>query len=125
MWFCLPDTYLSCGTVEFLKVSIIGFLVFVRKLMFLKYNCQKTLKKNCGRPVFLEELQAATNFSKVCLHFNKISNSLRHILQAYSEICIFLCGKKLSSRSSRQRLISKCQGNPVIKSDDDVMKFIL
>ena len=93
MWFCLPDTYLSCGTVEFLKVSIIGFLVFVRKLMFLKYNCQKTLKKNCGRPVFLEELQAATNFSKVCLHFNKISNSLRHILQAYSEICIFLCVK--------------------------------
>ena len=54
--------------------------------MFLKYSCQKPLKKNCGRPVFLEELQAARNFS---LHFNKIPNSLRQILQTYSEIFIF------------------------------------
>ena len=53
--------------------------------MFLKYSCQKPVKKNCGRPVFLEELQAARNFSKVSLHFNKIPN----VLQAYSEICIF------------------------------------
>ena len=57
--------------------------------MFLKYSCQKPLKKNCGRPVFLEELQAARNFSKVSLHFNKIPNFLRQVLQAYSEICIF------------------------------------
>ena len=45
--------------------------------MFLKYSCQKPVKKNCGRPVFLEELQAARNFSKVSLHFNRIPNSLR------------------------------------------------
>ena len=56
--------------------------------MFFKY-CQKPMKKDCGRPVFLEELQTARNFSKVSLHFNKISNSLRQILQTYSEIFIF------------------------------------
>ena len=93
--------------------------------MFLKYSCQKPLKKNCGRPVFLEELQAARNFSKVSLHFNKIPNSLRQVLQTYSEICIFCVLQKKSSRSSQQRLISKCQGNLVMKFDDDVMKFIL
>ena len=47
------------------------------------------MEKNCGRPVFLEELQAARNFLKVSLHFNNIPNSLRQIFQAYSEICIF------------------------------------
>ena len=47
------------------------------------------MKKNYGRPVFLEELQAARNFSKVFQHFNKIPNSLRQILQTYSEIFIF------------------------------------
>ena len=46
-------------------------------------------EKNCGRPAFLEELQAARNFSKVSLHFNKIPNSLRQILQTCSEMCIF------------------------------------
>ena len=49
----------------------------------------ETYEKNCGRPLFLEELQDARNFSKVSLHFNKISNSLRQILQTYSEIFIF------------------------------------
>ena len=82
-------------------------LVFVRKLMFLKYSCQKPLKKNCGRPVFLEELQAARNFSKVSLHFNKIPNSLRQFLQTYMHF--FVCCKQKSSRSSQQRLISKCR----------------
>ena len=64
--------------------------------MFLKYSCQKPVKKKCGRPVFLEELQTARKFSKVSLHFNKIPNSLRQVLQTYSEICIFLCATKNS-----------------------------
>ena len=57
--------------------------------MFLKCSCQKPLKKNRGRPIFLEEFQAAKNFSKVYLHFNKIPNSLRKVLQTHSEIRIF------------------------------------
>ena len=69
-------------------------LVFVRKLMFLRYSCQKPIKKNYGRTVFLEELQAARNFPKVSLNFNKIPNSLRRILLTYSKICIFVCYKK-------------------------------
>ena len=69
--------------------------------MFLKYSCQKPVKKNDGRLVFLEELQAAINFSKVFLHFNKIPNSLRQVFQTYPEICIFLCaGKKLLQKQS-------------------------
>ena len=67
--------------------------------MFLKYSCQKPLKKNCGRPVFLEELQAARNFSKVFLRFNKIPNSLRQILQKYT---FFVSYKK--SQSAREIL---------------------
>ena len=70
-------------------------MVFVRKLMFLKNSCQKILKKNCGRTVFLEELQAARYFSKLSLHFNKIPNSLRQVLQTYSEICIFCVLQKI------------------------------
>ena len=65
--------------------------------MYLKYSCQKTVKKIFGRPLFLEELQAARNFSKVFLHFNKIPNSLRQVLQTYSEMCIFLCAAKKKS----------------------------
>ena len=98
-------------------------LVFVTKLMFLKYGCQKPMKKNCGRPAFLEELQAAINFSKVSLHFNKISNSLRHILQKYQRY-IFCVLQKKSSRSIWRKLILNCQGNLVMKLDDDVVKFI-
>ena len=36
--------------------------------------------------VFLEVLQAAKKFSKASLHFTKIPNSLRQILETYSEI---------------------------------------
>ena len=50
---------------------------------------RKLWKKNYGRPVFLEELQATRYFSKVSLDINKIPNSLRQVLPAYSEICIF------------------------------------
>ena len=57
-------------------------MVFIRKLMFLKYSCQEPVRKNCGRPVFLEEFQ-------VSLHFNKIPKFLKQVLQTYSEICFF------------------------------------
>ena len=72
------------------------------------------MKKNCARPVFLEELQAAKKFLKVSLHFNKTPNSFRQILQT-SRYMHFLCATKESPRSSWQRLISKCQGNLVMK----------
>ena len=62
--------------------------------MFFKHSCQKPLKKNCGRPVLLEEFQAAIKFSKVSLQFNKIPNSLRQALQIYSQICIFCVPQK-------------------------------
>ena len=55
-------------------------LVFVRKLVFLK---------------FLQEFQAARNFSKVSLHFNKKPNSLRQVLQMYSETCMVCVVQKI------------------------------
>ena len=88
--------------------------------MFLKYSCQKPVKKKCGRPVFLEELQTARKFSKVSLHFNKIPNSFRQVLQTYSEICIFLCYKKCPPEA-----VGKVPGKSCDEIDDDVMKFIL
>ena len=80
--------------------------------MVLKCSCQKPVKKNSGRPVFLEKLQAAINFSKVSFILtNKIPKSLRQALQTYSEISTFCVVQKKSSRSSLQRLISSYQGN--------------
>ena len=54
----------------------------------------KTFEKKCGRPVILEEFQATINFPKVSLHFNKIPNTLRQVLQIYSEIYIFCVPQK-------------------------------
>ena len=67
------------------------------------------------RPVFLEEFQDEINSSKVSLHFNKTPNSLRQILQTYSEICFFCVPQKKSSRSSQRILISKSQLNLMVK----------
>ena len=39
-------------------------LVFVRKLMFFKYSCQRPWKEKYGRPAFLEEFQAAIIFQR-------------------------------------------------------------
>ena len=75
--------------------------------MFFKYSCRKPLKKVVEDQI-VAEFQAAINFLKVSLHFNKIPNYLRDVLQIYSQICIF-CG------SSQRKLISKCQGNLVVK----------
>ena len=97
MWFCLP-----------LSVMLVSF-------EFIKLSIKAPLKKNCGRPVFLEEFQTAIIFSKFSRHFNKIPSSLREFLQIYSEICIFCVPQKTPSRSSQRRLISKCQGNLVVK----------
>ena len=71
----------------------------------------------------LEELQAAKIFSKVSLHFDKIPNSLREILQTYSEMHFFVCYKK-----SPPEAVSKDDLKMPGKSDeidDNVMKFIL
>ena len=84
--------------------------------MLLKYTCQRPLKENCERPLFLEALQAAINFLKVSLYFNNIRNSLREVLQTYPEICFFCVLQKEFPRTSRRRLISKCQGNLLMKS---------
>ena len=62
--------------------------------MLFKYSYQKPLKKNFGRPVFLGEFQAAINFSKVSLHFNKIPNSLRQVLQYIHKYAFFCVPQK-------------------------------
>ena len=56
----------------------------------------ESMKKSCGRPIFLEELQAARNFSKVCsCILKKFLILLRQILQTYSETSIFfVCYEK-------------------------------
>ena len=90
--------------------------------MFLKYSCQKPVKTNCGRPVFLEELQAARNFLKVSLHFNKIPNSLRQFLQTYMH---FLCATKKSPPKAVSKDWSESAGKSCDEIDDYVMKFIL
>ena len=93
--------------------------------MFLKYSCQKTLQKKCGRLVFLEEVQAARNLSKFSLHFYKIPNSLRQILETYPEICIFCVLQKIVLQKQSAKIDLKVPGKSCDEIDDDVMKFIL
>ena len=81
----------------------------------------ETFQKNCGRPVFLEELQTARHFSKVSLYLNKIPTSLRRVLQTYSEIWIF---SKLQKKQSA-KIGLKVPGKSCDEIDDGVMKFVL
>ena len=102
-------------------------MVLVRKLMFLKYiQLSETFEKNRGRPVFLEELQAARSFSKVFLYFNKIPNYLRQVLQTYSEICIFcVLQKSLPLQKQSTKIDLKVLGKSCDETDDDLIKFTL
>ena len=93
--------------------------------MFLEHSCQKPVKKLFGRSIFLEELQAARNFSKFCLHFDKIPNSLRKVLQTYSEICVCLCAPKKVLQKQSVKIDLKVPGKSSDEIDDDVMKFML
>ena len=81
--------------------------------MFLKYGCQKLVKKDCRRPVIYEELQFAR---KVSLHFNKFPNSLRQVLQTDSEICTFCVLQK----NVLQKQLAKIDLKVPAKSCDDI-----
>ena len=62
--------------------------------MFLKYSCQKSLKKYSGKTVFLKELQAAINFSKVSLDLNKIPNYLKQVFRHIQKYAFCVCYEK-------------------------------
>ena len=83
------------------------------------------MKKDCGRPVIYEELQFAKIFSKVSLHFNKIPNSLRQVLQTDSEICIFCVLQKNVLQKQLAKIDLKVPGKSCDDIDDDMIKFIL
>ena len=85
----------------------------------------ETFLKNCVRPAFLEQLQAARNLSKISMHFNKIPNSLRQVMQTYSEICIFCVLQKKIFQKQSANIDFKVPGKSCDEIDDDVMKFTL
>ena len=93
--------------------------------MFLECSCQKPVKNFFGKSIFLEELQAARNFSKVFLNFDKIPISLREVLQTYSEICVCLCAPKKVLQKQSAKIDLKVHGKSSDEIDDDVMKFML
>ena len=93
--------------------------------MFLKYSFSETCKNIFGRLVLLEELQAASNFSKVSLHLNKITNSLGEVLQTYSQICFFVCAPKKVFQKHSAKIDLKVLGKSCGEIDYDVMKFML
>ena len=85
MWFCLS---LPVILVSFeLKKLSIKALLGVLKIQFSETFEKKLWKTSIFRRV-------ARSFSKVFLHFNKISNSLRQVLHTYSEIGIFCVPQK-------------------------------
>ena len=122
-WFCLSLPVILVS-FEFIKLDIKAPFSFYYEIDVLKIQLSETFEKKCGRTIFLEELQAARNFSNFSLHFNKISNSLRQVLQTYSEICIFVYYKKHLQRQCA-KIDRKVPGKSCDKIDDDVMKFIL
>ena len=101
------------------------FLVFVRKLMFLKYSFQKNLEKKFWKTsIFRRVRRLQEIFQRLPCILTKLLILKTSFAGIFRNIQ-FLCAKKLSSRGSRRRLILKYQGNLVIKFNDNVMKFIL
>ena len=90
MWFylSLPVIFVS---FEFIKVSLKAPFGFCWEIDVLKIQLPETFEKNCGRK--------ERNFSKFSLHFKKIPNSLRQVLQTYSGLWIFVYYKKKCSRN--------------------------
>ena len=110
-----------------LNYPILNFkkTVYPKNVWMQQCSCQKNLEKNYRRSVFSEALAGCKKFFKGFLPFILT----KFLILKTSVTCIFrnmhfLCAKKLSSRSSKQRLILKYQGNLVIKFNDHVMKFI-
>ena len=82
------------------------------------------MQTNYGRPVFLKEFQAAINFLKVSPLISKIPNSLKQVLQIYSEIYIFCVPQKKILQNQSAKVSVKVPGESYGNIDDDVMKFI-
>ena len=111
---------------EFIKLNIKASFGFCQEINVLKIQqLTETSQKNCRGRVFLKELQAARNFSRVSLHFNKIPNSLRQVWQTYSEICIFCVLQQKLLQKQLAKIDLKVPGKSCDEIDDDVMKFIL
>ena len=133
MWFFL-SLLVILVSFEFINVIIIGTFWFLLGmwcfcvsmfLCFLCFSCQKPVKKNCGIPVLLNVLQAANNFSKVSLNFNKILNYVRQVLQTYSAYAFFVCYKKKVLQKQLTKIDLKVPRTSCDEIDDNVTKFIL
>ena len=83
MWFSLslPITLVS---FEFITNSIIGTFC----LLLGNWCSYNSVVRNLWKNILKDQ---------VFLHFDKIPNYFRQILQIYSEICIFLCATKKCS----------------------------
>ena len=74
--------------------------------LFFSNICQ-----SCGSvPKIFTRVPGCKNFSKVSLHFNKMPNSLRQVLQMYSETCIFCVVQKIVLQKQLTKIDLKAPG---------------
>ena len=102
-------------------------MVFVRRLMFLKYSCEKPVKKNCGRPVFFDELSVA-DCKKFFKGFPVFKQSSQFFKTSFSDIfrnMHFLCATKKVLQKQSTKINLKVTEKSCDETEDDVMKFIL
>ena len=62
MWYCLSDICQSSGSFAFIKISITGIFWFLLVNDVLKKQLSEEFGKNCGRPLFSEELVGCKKF---------------------------------------------------------------
>ena len=62
--------------------------------MFFKYSCEKTFEKKLWKTSIYRRNSGFNKFFKGFPAFNKVPNSLRQVLQIYSQICNFCVPQK-------------------------------
>ena len=123
MWFCFSDICQSSGSLSDKILFWIHksqynrhLLTFVRKLLFLKYCMSKLFEKSLWKARIFRKVAGCKNSCKVSLHFNKMSNSLKQVLQIYSKTCIFCVLQKIFLQKLSVKIVLRVPG----KSCDEI-----
>ena len=97
---------------------------FCEEIDVLKIKLSETFEKKLWKTSIFRRVAGYKKFFKGFNAFNEILNSLRQVLQTYSEICIFCVLKKAFQKQS-VNIDLKVPGKSCDEIDDNAMKFIL
>ena len=118
IWFTILEMWFSLSlpiilvSFEFITISIIGTFC----LLLGNWCSYNSVVRNLWKNILKDQ---------VFLHFDKIPNYFRQVLQIYSEICIFCVLQKNVLQKQSGKIDLKLPGKSCDESDDNVMKFIV